>query len=146
MNYFQKKKDEIKQFAIYTLVGCSNTVIDVVIMNLLWSISGTYIGNINYLFKLISFSVYSTTGYMLNKKFTFKSSEKNNSSYIGYVSTAGTITAIDTVLIALITQYNIFNLSDLIWANTVNLSVCAVMGFIGFLINKFIIFGNKNTK
>lgn len=140
-----KKHNSIRQFITYTLVGCSNTIIDFIVMNLLWFMSDMYLGNINYIFKAISFSIYSTTGYLLNKKYTFNTTKNNKSPYIQYVSLAGIITIVDTILIAKITQYQIFDISDALWANIVNLGVCAVIGFIGFLINKYIIFNNNST-
>lgn len=60
------------EFIKYASIGALNVLIDFLVLNLLWFLTGRYSGNINYLFKLISFSIYSINGYLLNRKFTFK--------------------------------------------------------------------------
>ncbi len=64
--------DTIIEFLTYSLIGISNVLIDIFIFNLLWTVSGRTQGNINYLFKLISFSVYSTTAFFYDNTIVFK--------------------------------------------------------------------------
>ncbi len=59
------------EFIKYASIGALNVLIDFLVLNLLWFFTGMYSGTINYLFKLISFSIYSINGYFLNKKLIF---------------------------------------------------------------------------
>lgn len=43
------------EFIKYASIGALNVLIDFLVLNLLWFLTGRYSGNINYLFKLISF-------------------------------------------------------------------------------------------
>lgn len=113
-------------------------------MNILWASTGIQSGNFNYLFKLVSFSVYSTTGFFLNRKYTFHSSNTaGKSSYIEYVSTLGILSLIDAVILSKFTTLNIWNINPILWANIIDISAGAMTGTLGFLINKFIIFNKK---
>ncbi len=53
------------EFIKYASIGALNVIIDFSVLNLLWFLTGLYSGNINYLFKLISFLIYSVNGYIL---------------------------------------------------------------------------------
>lgn len=131
------------QFIIYCLIGGSTFVIDIIIMNFLWYVSGKNVGNVNFIFKLISFSIYSTVGFHLNKRITFKSKSYSKTSYLQYISVVGLLSLIDAVVVSKLTLINIFSLSGTAWANICNLTSSAMTGILGFLINKFIVFDNK---
>ena len=133
------KLNPIIQFITYALVGASNTIIDIIVLNILWALSGHYIGEINYLFKLISFSIYSTTGYLLNRKFTFKT-KACAKSYFSYISLLAVLSFLDAVLLVHLTQLNPFHLPPEICANASALFAAMLTGVFGFIINKTIVF------
>ncbi|SHK52668.1 Putative flippase GtrA (transmembrane translocase of bactoprenol-linked glucose) [Clostridium cavendishii DSM 21758] len=131
--------DTIIEFLTYSLIGISNVLIDIFIFNLLWTISGRTQGNINYLFKLISFSVYSTTGYLLNRHFTFKS-DCENRAYLKYLCILALLSFLDGTLISKLTLLNPFSIKHVYWRNITILLASASTGLLGFFINKFFIF------
>jgi putative flippase GtrA len=138
-----KKLNSLIQFISYICVGGINFLIDIAILNLLWFLTGRYTGEINYLFKFISFCIYSTTGYFLNRKITFRSSG-NISSYIRYLALLGFLSALDAVIIVHLTQIHIESIPVQIWSNYCVLIAGMSTGILGFLINKFVIFKNSN--
>lgn len=133
----------ILQFITYALVGLSNVIIDIIVLNILWKISGHYIGHSNYLFKFISFSIYSTTGYLLNLKFTFNT-KASFKSYISYVSLLAVLAFIDAILLVKISILNPLHLSHELAANSADLFAAMATGVFGFIINKILIF-KKNS-
>ncbi|GKU25655.1 GtrA family protein [Clostridium folliculivorans] len=137
------KLKAIIQFITYSLVGSSNVIIDLIVLNILWTVTGLTVGRINFLFKLISFCIYSTSGYLLNKKFTFKS-ESKSSSYFGYVSLLGILSFLDAVIIANLTRHNIFHIHRFFWANISAFLAAMLTGILGFIINKFVIFNKED--
>ncbi|WP_160672808.1 GtrA family protein [Clostridium sp. C8-1-8] len=136
------KLQALLQFITYSMVGASNVIIDIIVLNILWTITGRYFGPINFLFKLISFCIYSTSGYLLNKHFTFKG-DSNSSSYFGYVSLLGILSFLDAVIISYMTMHNVFHLHRHMWANICAMLAAMATGLIGFLVNKFIIFNKE---
>ncbi|MEQ8154272.1 MAG: GtrA family protein [Clostridiaceae bacterium] len=137
------KLNSIIQFMTYALVGASNVIIDLLVLNILWFVSGMYIGKINYLFKLISFLVYSTSGYLLNRTYTFKT-KPTIKSYFSYVSLLAVLSFIDAIMLVELTKMNPFHLHRGLNANLSAFFAAMTTGIIGFMINKFIIF-KKNT-
>lgn len=139
-----KKLKLLFQFISYALVGGSTYLIDIIVMNTLWTISGKSVGNINYLFKLISFIIYSTVGFQLNKRITFDSKKSGKTSYLQYISVVGLLSLVDAVVVSKLTLINLWSLKLRTWANICNLTSSATTGILGFLINKFIVFDKKN--
>lgn len=135
-----KKLNTLLQFIYYALIGGSTFLIDIMVMNILWKVTGKSIGNINYIFKLISFIIYSSIGYQLNKKITFKSDNSNKSSYFKYASVVGILSLVDAIVVSNLTQLNIWSINNTLWANICNFGSSATTGIIGFLINKLVIF------
>ncbi|MDD7792967.1 GtrA family protein [Clostridium sp. 'White wine YQ'] len=133
----------IIQFITYALVGASNVIIDLIVLNILWFASGMYIGRINYLFKLISFAVYSTTGYLLNRKYTFKT-KASIKSYFSYISLLAVLSLMDAIILVKLTRLNPFHLHRGLNANLSAFTAAMATGLIGFIINKFIIFRKKS--
>ena len=138
-----EKFKQIIQFLTYTSVGASNVLIDIIVLNTLWKISGVYTGKINYIFKFISFCIYSTTGYLLNKKITFQS-DGSFKAYIKYVSLLAGLSAIDAVMIVHLTVIHFNNIPVKLWSNLSILIAAMSTGIIGFIINKFLIFSKNN--
>ncbi|NFM25919.1 GtrA family protein [Clostridium sporogenes] len=131
------KNNGFIEFIEYVSIGALNVIIDFSVLNLLWFFTGLYSGNINYLFKLISFSIYSINGYTLNKKFTFKT---KNSSYIQYASVIGIAAILNGIILSNLSSYNLLNISQVIWSNISALIASMSTGILSFLINKFFIF------
>ena len=131
-----------KQLIIYSLVGFSNMILDLLIINILMKIFDTYNGPLLMAFNIISFLVYSLNGYILNKKFTFKSSEK---SYLKYMIVLGVSLIIETPIFSTLTYFNIFYLDKVLWANLCKILSFTLGGIMCFLINKFLIFKEKKS-
>ena len=131
------KKNNFMQFIKYTLIGGINVLIDFGILNILWIITGIYKGYINYLFKFISFIAYSTNGYFMNKKFTFKS---NNNSYFKYISVLAVTAILNAFILSNLSMHNFFNFKPIIWSNISALIASIVTGIISFLVNKLFVF------
>ncbi|GIM27530.1 membrane protein [Clostridium polyendosporum] len=136
--------NSLVQFITYTMIGTSNVLIDIIVFNLFWAITGHYAGKINYLFKIVSFAIYSTTGYLLNKNFTFKTKGKP-SSYFQYITLLAFLSFLDAVMIANLTIHRPFGLDRRIWGNICVLLGAMATGIIGFAINKFYIFKHKRS-
>ncbi|MBO0562101.1 GtrA family protein [Clostridium botulinum] len=128
------------EFIKYASIGALNVLIDFLVLNLLWFFTGMYSGTINYLFKLISFSIYSINGYFLNKKFTFKTKD---SSYIQYASVIGIAAILNGIILSNLSSYNLLNVSQVLWSNISALIASMGTGILSFLINKFFIFKKK---
>lgn len=131
------------QLACYALIGTSNIIIDVIVLNILWHLTGLYSGNINYLFKFISILVYSTSGYFLNRKFTFKA-EASNKSYFRYVSLLFVLGIFDAKLLVLLNDMNPLKLQLNLCANFAAVLSSIITGSLGFVINKMIIFKKQH--
>lgn len=129
----------IVQFITYALVGASNVIIDILVLNILWAVSGVYLGEINYFFKLISFMIYSTTGYFLNRKFTFKI-KACVKSYFSYISLLAVLSFLDAIILVKLTEVNPLSLPPEICANASALIAAMLTGVFGFVINKTVIF------
>lgn len=144
-SFFQKmKKGSLYQFVLYACIGGVNVALDFAVMNLLWHFSGRYSGNINYLFKSISFIAYSTNGYFLNKKLTFNA-EGNSSSYLKYMSVLGAAMIANAFILSNLTMYNLLDTSPALWANICQLIASMTTGIASFLANKFFVFTKKKA-
>lgn len=137
----------IKQFIMYSIIGGSNFLIDLGILNVLWHITGIYAGFMNYIFKFISFCAYSANGYFWNRHFTFKpdNSDPKANSYFKYATVLGTAMLVNAFILSVMTMHNIFNINPKLWANISALTGSIVTGIASFLVNKFFIF-EKKTK
>lgn len=127
------------QFISYTIVGASNVLIDLLVFNVLWKVTGHSHGNINYLFKFISFCIYSTTGYLLNKNVTFERNDTKN-SHLKYVSLLAFLSFLDAVIISKLTLFHPSHIRHFYWNNLSVLFASIITGILGFIINKFLIF------
>lgn len=132
----------IIQLIKYGSIGFINFLINLGILNLLMYITNIASGFTFYIFIAISFIVYSTNGYFMNKKFTFKYRNKKN-PYFQYLAVMGTAAFFNATIISALTLFNIFKLNPRIWANIIILFASVVTGLCSFLINKLVIFRNK---
>lgn len=158
MNNKTKTQQSLSQFIKYGLVGATNTIIDIGILNILSYTTGITHGKILFVFNTIAFLVYSICGYKLNKKFTFKNSFRETSSqnaYFQYASVLFVSMLINSCMLILLTRRNplihiihhhrnIVKLNHL-WLNMSMLIGSMIVGVIGFLINKFFVFNKKKT-
>ncbi|WP_396276425.1 GtrA family protein [Haloimpatiens lingqiaonensis] len=137
----KKTFNNLLQFITYALIGGSNELINLGILNFLTYITGIYYNKlILFIFEFISFIAYSINGYFLNKKFTFK---VKNSSYFKYASVLGTSAIFNTLLFITLNAHNIFNLSNSLWLNLSKVIASMTIGIITFLVNKFFVFKNR---
>ncbi|MFD3157552.1 GtrA family protein [Haloimpatiens sp. FM7330] len=132
----------LMQFITYALVGGSNGLINLLIINILSRLTNIYSGKTLFLFDFIAFIAYSINGYFLNRKFTFKSKD---SSYFKYAGVLAISAIFNTMLFVTLTNNNIFNLSKSIWLNISKLIASITIGIITFLVNKFFVFKKQTT-
>lgn len=154
MSNKNKTKQSLAQLIKYALVGATNIIIDLIILNILSYTTGITHGKILFVFNILSFSVYSTCSYYLNKKFTFKEISKEK-AYFKYASVLFFSMILNSLMLILLTRRNplihlmhhtknIIKLNHL-WLNISILSVSIIIGLLGFLINKFFVFNKKKT-
>jgi len=155
MDNEHKTKQSLTQFIKYSLVGGSNTLIDISVLNILSYTTGITHGKMLFTFNLIAFSIYSICGYNLNKKFTFRESSTKN-AYFQYASVLFVTMILNSFILVLLTRRNplihllhrhhrnIMHLNHL-WLNISMIIGSIILGILGFLINKFFIFNKKKT-
>ena len=155
MNNNPKSLKSLVQFFKYSLVGATNIVIDVIILNILSYATGITHGKVLFVFNLIAFSVYSFCGYKLNNKFTF-GGNSHKKAYFQYASVLFFSMILNSLMLVLLTshnplihymqgKWNIVKLNHL-WFNICILIDSMTIGFLGFLVNKFFVFNKKKTR
>ncbi|MBU3093285.1 GtrA family protein [Clostridium sp. CM028] len=154
MNNKNKTLQSLSQFINYTLVGATNIIIEIIILNILSFTTGITHGKILFVFNIIAFSVYSISSYKLNKKFTFKETPQQK-GYLQYASVLFFSMILNSSMLVLLTSRNplisllhyhsnIIHLNHL-WFNICILIDSTIIGLLGFLINKFFVFNKKKT-
>jgi len=154
MNNKNKKAQSLTQFIKYGIVGGSNTIIDIAVLNILSYTTGITHGKTLFLFNIIAFSIYSICGYNLNKKFTFKENATKN-AYFQYASVLFITMILNSFILVHLTRRNplirlmhhhrnIVHLNHL-WLNMSMIIGSIILGILGFLINKFFVFNKKKT-
>lgn len=138
----------------YGLVGSINVIVDILVMNTLSFITGITSGKVLFVFNIIAFSIYSVSGYILNKNFTFKGNPRHH-AYFQYASVLFFSMILNSLMLVILTSYNplitlIPNETNIVKLNHLWLSLCIlidsiVIGLLGFLINKFFVFNKKKT-
>ena len=140
----------IKQISKFVIVGVINTGIDFAVLNALLFSTKIYSGRWLILFNSISFSAAVINSYFLNKYWTFKSQNVENSkakqfSQFLIISVIG-ISINDAIVYGLATFTSpLFGLSAQMWTNVAKLFATAasmVWNFIGY---KFIVFKKKDS-
>jgi len=156
MNNKIKKKQSLDQFIQYSLVGVTNTIIEISILNILSFITGITHGKTLFLFNMVAFSIYSVCGYKLNRKFTFKDASGETSSvnaYFQYASVLFVIMILNSFMLIILTSRNplihlmhhqrhIMKLNHL-WLNISMLIDSIILGILGFIVNKLFVFNKK---
>lgn len=138
-----KKFKGLKEIITFIFVGGSTTMLEVSTMNLLWWTTGIYKGNINYLFKFITFVICSTFGYFMNKRLTFKA-KSSLKDYFKYSSFFAFLSIIEAIIIAKFTKYPVHFVPIEVWANIVTISASSLTGILNFFVAKFLIFKKSN--
>ncbi|WP_291633792.1 GtrA family protein [Clostridium sp.] len=144
----------LTQFIKYALVGATNVIIDVAILNILSYTTGITHGRMLFVFNLIAFCFYSICGYKLNTKFTFRETSKTK-AYFQYSSVLFFSMILNSFMLVILTSRNplthllhnhrnIISL-DHLWLNISMLLGSMLIGIVGFLINKFFVFNRKKT-
>lgn len=155
MNNKNKTQKSVTQLIKYALVGAVNTIIDIVILNILSFATGITHGKMLFVFNIIAFCVYSIYGYHLNKKFTFREG-RQDTSYFEYASVLLVGMILNSCMLVILTSrnplihllHNEVNIRKLnhLWFNLCILMDSITIGFLGFLINKFFVFNEKKTR
>jgi len=146
------------QLIRYSLVGASNIIIDIIIMNILSYSTGITRGKILFVFNCIAFSVYSICSYNLNKRFTFRGTS-HKTSYFQYASVLFISMVLNSLMLIILTGHNplfhhmhrlhiVANVVKLnhLWFNICILIDSITIGFLGFIVNKFFVFNKKKTR
>ena len=140
----------IKQISKFVIVGVINTGIDFAVLNALLFSTKIYSGRWLILFNSISFSAAVINSYFLNKYWTFKSQNVEDSkakqfSQFLIISVIG-ISINDAIVYGLATFTSpLFGFSAQMWTNVAKLFATAasmVWNFIGY---KFIVFKKKDS-
>lgn len=140
---YSKSKNTLFELIKYASVGTLNVLIDFLILEILMVTTGIYKGFYLAVFNAISFIVYSINGYILNKKFTFKSEK---SSYFKYASILFCTMLLNSFILSTLTLYNLLGVKPLIWASLVKIFASMTTGLLNFIINKFFVFRKKDSK
>ncbi|MFT5873582.1 MAG: putative flippase GtrA [Clostridium sp.] len=154
MNNKHKTLQSLTQFIRYALVGATNVMIDVTILNILSYTTGITHGRMLFVFNFIAFCVYSICGYKLNTKFTFRETSETK-AYFKYASVLFFSMISNSFMLVILTSrnplthllhnhVNIIKL-DHLWLNISMLLGSIIIGILGFLINKFFVFNKKKT-
>lgn len=131
-------KETLIQFILYGTIGGLNVVLDFSFLNLMMYLTGIQKGFILFIFNVMSFFIYSTSGYFLNKKFTFK--DNTSASYYKYISVLGFAMIINGIILSILSLHNLLSVSPLIWANICKLIASITTGTVSFIVNKHYVF------
>lgn len=131
-------KETIIQFIIYGTIGGLNVIIDFSFLNLMMYLTGIQKGFMLFIFNVMSFFMYSTSGYFLNKKFTFKNN--TSTSYYKYIAVLGSAMIVNGIILSTLSLHNLLNVSPLLWANICKLIASITTGTVSFIVNKLYVF------
>ncbi|MCK5332292.1 GtrA family protein [Candidatus Parcubacteria bacterium] len=124
-----------KRFLKFSIIGVVNFFVDLVILNLLSYVTGFNKGFYASVFSALSFFIANINSYFLNRRWTFKSNNKD-SGYKAFlaISLFGVLVNIFVVFIlTTFVQQNYF--SDIIWLNIskfVTVFFISVINYFGY--------------
>lgn len=155
MNNKNKTLKSLAQFVKYSLVGATNIIIDIIILNILSYATGITSGKMLFVFNVIAFCVYSFCGYKLNNKFTFRGTS-HKKAYFQYASVLFFSMILNSFMLIILTSHNplihhmhrgvnIMRLNH-IWFNMCILIDSMTIGLLGFIVNKSFVFNKKKTR
>ena len=118
-----------KRFIKFSVVGVVNFLIDFSILNLLSFVTGINQGIVAALFSAVSFLIANLNSYFLNRKWTFKATNKN-SNYKTFLAISALGVAVNILIIYIFTTFvSQPYFSDIIW---LNISKMVATGFVMF--------------
>jgi len=138
-----KKTNLVIQIIKFAVVGGVNTVVDLVVLNVLMFATGIASGIFYSVFKGVSFLVAVTNSYLMNKRWTFGSHEKKVGkefsrflliSVVGFAINVGAASVVVNMI------PNFLDISPKLWGNVGALAgtFCGLIwNFVGY---KFIVF------
>jgi len=121
------------------MVGASNTLIDLAVLNLLIFLTGVASGTPFIFFKAISFLVAVTNSYFWNRRWTFRSDKHVFIQFL-VISTTGLLLNVGTASFLVNILGPQFGLPDKIWANVGAAGGTLVVMTWNFLGYKLIVF------
>ncbi len=128
-----------RQIIKFVIVGVGNTLVDLIVLNLLISIAGIASGAPFVIFKAISFLVAATNSYFWNKRWTFRSDKKVFIQFF-VISTVGLLLNVGAASFLVNIIGPQFEISKTIWANIGAACGTLIVMTWNFLGYKFIVF------
>ena len=130
---------EVKRFAKFSVVGLTNTVIDIALFNIL-----LYVGLNIYLATSIAFLFAVTNSYFLNRSWTFsdRKSHQAGRQYSLFLLVALCGLAVNNIIVFLALHF-LHIANPLIKANIIRLSAIGVVVFWNYGMSRFVVFKDK---
>jgi len=129
----------LRQIMKFVIVGVSNTLVDLMVLNFLIFLTGVASGLPFGVFKGISFLVAATNSYFWNKRWTFRSNKKVFVQFLT-VSTVGLFLNVSTASFLVNIVQPQFGLSEKVWANVGAINGTLVVMTWNFIGYKFVVF------
>ena len=129
----------LQQIIKFVIVGVSNTLVDLAVLNTLIFLTGIASGGAFSLFKATSFLVAVTNSYFWNRRWTFRSDKQVFIQFF-VVSTIGLLLNVGTASFVVNMLGPQLGLSEKIWANVGAVGGTLVVMTWNFLGYKFIVF------
>ncbi len=141
--------ESYRQFLRYGIIGVSNTILNMVIFNILIWVTGVSIGGLVVLFSLITFVVVVIYSFFMNKRFVFNVTDEadKHRKFVNFFVVSGSVALINLGVIHLVV--NIIGaptgVSTHLWANVAILITIAVSVLGNFFGYKYIVFREKKV-
>ena len=129
----------LRQIIKFVIIGVSNTLVDLTVLNLLMFLTGVTSGVPYIAFKAASFLVAVTNSYLWNKRWTFRSDKQLFTQFL-LVSTIGLFVNVGTASFLVNVVGPQFGASIKIWANIGAVGGTLVVMTWNFLGYKFVVF------
>ena len=129
----------LRQIIKFVVVGISNTLVDLAVLNLLIFLTGIASGAGFSFFKAVSFLFAVTNSYFWNRRWTFRSDKQVFTQFF-VVSTIGLLLNVGTASFFVNILGPQFGLSETIWANVGAVGGTLVVMTWNFLGYKFVVF------
>mgnify|MGYP001572410966 FL=1 len=129
----------LHQITKFVIVGVSNTLVDLAVLNLLIFLTGIASGAGFSFFKAVSFLFAVTNSYFWNRRWTFRSDKQVFTQFF-VVSTIGLLLNVGTASFFVNILGPQFGLSETIWANVGAVGGTLVVMTWNFLGYKFVVF------
>ena len=143
-NFENKNKSLFAQIIRFIAVGCMNTAINFLILNILSYVTGITKGDGVVVISVVSFAIATTNSYFFNKYWAFKDKSSSNEgqkfTLFLLVSVVGA--AINAAIVWYITNHirPMFGLSAHLWLNAATVAATGVSLIWNFIGYKLIVF------